>query len=84
MDHPPTMHTVCGSDLGIDRGEQLVCTGSSHFAGYHTGLAVTEDGALPVRKCYHTHINIMYDIYIITTHNLVVLLSMQFVCSVKM
>lgn len=59
MDHPPAVYTVCRSDLGADRGEQLVCAGSPHSAGYHTGLAITEDGTLPVGKC-HTHVDVKH------------------------
>lgn len=60
MDHPPAVYTVCGSDLGTDRCEQLMCAGSPHFAGYHTSLAITEDGASPVRMPTHINVKLTY------------------------
>lgn len=48
MDHPLAVYTMCGSDLGADRGEQLLCAGSPDSTGHHSGLAVAEDGAAPV------------------------------------
>lgn len=50
VDHSSAVYTVCGSDLGADRGEWLLRPGSSHSAGYHPGLAVSEDGTSSVRK----------------------------------
>lgn len=52
MDHPLAMYTVCGSDLGADWGEWLLCTGCVDSTGHHPGLALTEDGTTPVGKHY--------------------------------
>lgn len=48
LDHPAAVRPVRGSDLAAHRREQLMCPGSSHRSGDHTGLAVTEDGPRPV------------------------------------
>lgn len=62
MDHSPAVYTVCGSDMGADRGEWLLCVGCSDSAGYHPGVAHAEDGTTSVRKLPHIHS--LYIVYI--------------------
>lgn len=52
LDHPLAMYTVCGSDLGADWGERLLCAGCADSTGHHSGLALTEDGTTPVGQHY--------------------------------
>lgn len=85
MDHPPAVYTVCGSDLGADRGEWLLRAGSTDSAGHHPGLALPEDGAAPVGKHNHTSTHIMEHKYqnITPIHKLVIALMSctMYVCA---
>lgn len=58
LDHPPAVYTMCGSALGANRRERLLRAGSPDSAGYHSGLALTEDGTAQVGKHYHTSAHI--------------------------
>lgn len=58
MDHPPAVYTLCGSDLGADRGERLLCAGGSDSAGHHSSLALAEDGTAQVGKGY-VHLSLL-------------------------
>lgn len=48
LDHPSAVHSVHGSDLGADPGQQFLCSGSSHSGRHRPGLALHEDGTSPV------------------------------------
>ena len=48
VDHPSPVHPLCGADLGVDRGERLLCPGCPNPAGDRPGVPLSEDGPAQV------------------------------------